>query len=83
MTIGGCIMKTKKILSAVLALLLVFSLAACGSKVRADEKLNGKYTAVVGEMMGMSPMERIVFRDDADDLHGKPPKKSCFFHSLG
>ena len=47
-------MKTKKILSAVLALLLVFSLAACGSKVRADEKLNGKYIAVVGEMMGMS-----------------------------
>ncbi len=49
-------MSGKKILSLLMTFILVFSLAACGggSSVRADEKLVGKYIAVVGEALGIS-----------------------------
>lgn len=48
-------MKKKNILSIILALVLAFSLSACGgSDVRADDKLAGRYIPVVGEMLGVA-----------------------------
>ena len=44
----------KRMISALLALLLLLSLTACGSKVRADEELVGRYDAVTGEMFGFA-----------------------------
>ena len=44
----------KRVVSLVLALLLMVSLSACGSSGRADEALVGKYLAVTGTAMGMT-----------------------------
>ena len=44
----------KRVVSLVLALLLMVSLSACGSSGRADEALVGKYLAVTGTSMGMT-----------------------------
>ena len=44
----------KRVVSLVLALLLMVSLSACGSLGRADEALVGKYLAVTGTAMGMT-----------------------------